>query len=108
MKKYLNGKITEEEFNAIRDEGIREINENGCIIHYVRDMYGEGVPSIHTHGFKETYNAADVEFVLPFSKKTAKGICESIKAKYEKGEVVEPYVYYRDIIIIWHSTINVW
>lgn len=98
MKKYLNGKITEEEFNAIREEGVRMINEEGYLIHYVPDMYAEGLPSIHTHGFKETFNAADIEIVLPVSKITAKGICESIKAKYEKGEFIEPYVYYRDII----------
>ena len=98
MKKYLNGKITEEEFNAIREEGIKDINENGCLIHYVPDMYGDGIPSIHTHGFKEIYNAADIEIVLRVSKKTAKGICDAIKDKYEKGEFIEPYVYYRDII----------
>lgn len=98
MKKYLNGKITEEEFNTLRDKGIKEINENGCLIHYANDMYGEGIPSIHTHGFKEKYNADDIEIVLRVSKKTAKGICDAIKDKYEKGEFIEPYVYYRDII----------
>lgn len=97
-KELLNGKITEEEFNTLRDKGIKDINENGCLIHYVNDMYGEGIPSIHTHGFKEKYNADDIEIVLRVSKKTAKGICDTIKDKYEKGEFIEPYVYYRNII----------
>lgn len=98
MKNYLNEINTHGDFDNKLQEGIDLINEYGYLIHYVHDNYSDNLPSIHTHGFKETYGEYDIEIILPLTMHVAKGIFDRIKFKYESGESIQPYKYYRDII----------